>query len=582
MPTNTNMRRAKANLMKSAIHSYLKRRRYSDSEQNFKQEYVFSAHSSQQMAIMGIVDKELTPKNTFSHIANDTRQVEHQFNRLKNWIADLKADSYRYELEALLCPLFCHLYLEMLCGSHRQSASKFFERHQALFASRENSRKLLEELAAYVSNSPDVKVNTYIKSFRSAKYHLQLSLEAVTVLQRYLSEHGHLLILQTMQKWFDVEIMQSIKRDKEDDCLWQVANGYIILKRGDEKNCFMTKEEDTLKQVEDVIRTVKEKPVVNPLLLYVISNIHQDSRVSCTTIDEQVTFLGAGVNNSIKLWGLSRKMGCRAKYSSISLRTPVAPLASETEILCPEKHAITLYGHAGPVQDIAFIPRATSPGVLVSVSQDATMRSWRLDSYECAASYRGHNHEIWCLDVSSLGLFVATGSRDRTARIWSLDRNFPLRTCAGHHLDVECIKFHPNNLYFATGSADKTVKMWSVNDARLLRLFFGHTSAIQALGFSPNGKFLASADEDRIKIWDLAAGKLYKEFAGHTGSVLSLAWDKTNEYLSSCSSDGSVRLWTTQDQGDSSENPPPNLLRTYSVGSGVLSVQYSISNTWFV
>jgi WD40 repeat protein len=51
--------------------------------------------------------------------------------------------------------------------------------------------------------------------------------------------------------------------------------------------------------------------------------------------------------------------------------------------------------------------------------------------------FRGHNYPIWCVDVSTLGVYVATGSHDRTARLWSLDRTFPLRIFAGHNQDVE-------------------------------------------------------------------------------------------------------------------------------------------------
>jgi WD40 repeat protein len=55
---------------------------------------------------------------------------------------------------------------------------------------------------------------------------------------------------------------------------------------------------------------------------------------------------------------------------------------------------------------------------------------------------RGHNYPIWCVDVSTLGVYVATGSHDRTARLWSLDRTFPLRIFAGHNQDVEVYFVH--------------------------------------------------------------------------------------------------------------------------------------------
>jgi len=87
--------------------------------------------------------------------------------RLKSWISEIKSEDCRSELAALLCPLFCRLYLEMLRGGHRQSVAKFFKRHQGLFLSTEHGRELVEELACIYSNqdidsSPAVKVFRYL------------------------------------------------------------------------------------------------------------------------------------------------------------------------------------------------------------------------------------------------------------------------------------------------------------------------------------------------------------------------------------------------------------------------------------
>jgi hypothetical protein len=87
--------------------------------------------------------------------------------RLKSWISEIKSEDCRSELAALLCPLFCRLYLEMLRGGHRQSVAKFFKRHQGVFLSTEHGRELVEELACIYSNqdidsSPAVKVFRYL------------------------------------------------------------------------------------------------------------------------------------------------------------------------------------------------------------------------------------------------------------------------------------------------------------------------------------------------------------------------------------------------------------------------------------
>lgn len=49
---------------------------------------------------------------------------------------------------------------------------------------------------------------------------------------------------------------------------------------------------------------------------------------------------------------------------------------------------------------------------------------------------RGHNHPLWCVAASTLGVYIATGSHDCTARLWNLERTFPVRMFAGHCHDV--------------------------------------------------------------------------------------------------------------------------------------------------
>ena len=99
------------------------------------------------------------------YITIHVEYYEHVYFRLKTWISELKSETCKSELAALLCPLFCRLYLEMLRGGHRQSVAKFFKRHQGLFMSREHNRELVEELACIYSNQ-DVDSSPVVKAFR--------------------------------------------------------------------------------------------------------------------------------------------------------------------------------------------------------------------------------------------------------------------------------------------------------------------------------------------------------------------------------------------------------------------------------
>ncbi|PSN32020.1 TAF5-like RNA polymerase II p300/CBP-associated factor-associated factor 65 kDa subunit 5L [Blattella germanica] len=381
-----------------------------------------------------------------------------------------------------------------------------------------------------------------------------------------------------LQTWFDLEIGGTVLLEEEEEET-DSTDGIIVQTPEKQDTENKPSESDAeLHELLEVIKNVREgPPSPSPLLLYTIGNA--DGNVSCGHTWGAVDMLGAGLGSEIRLWSLAQNR---------MMRTP-CPNVSQIQLACDMKlshkphgadgSAISLRGHSGAVYGLAEVP-----GLLVSVSHDTTMRAWRMDDFSCAAIYRGHNYPLWCVDVSTFGVYVATGSHDRTARLWSLDRSFPLRIFAGHVQDVECVQFHPNSTYLATGSTDKTVRLWSVSEAKLMRVFPGHKGAVQTIAFSPDGKLIASAGEDkRIRIWDLAASTMLVELKGHSHTVVDLSWSRDGECLASCALDGSVRVWNVKPRpsnSSSSTNLPPDVVASYTTGcSSLLSLQYSHTNT---
>lgn len=101
---------------------------------------------------------------------------------------------------------------------------------------------------------------------------------------------------------------------------------------------------------------------------------------------------------------------------------------------------VKLIGHSGPVYSLAFDPTtgpSAPPNLLLSASQDATVRLWSMDTLSNLVAYRAHRDPIWDVDWAPRGVYFATGSRDRTARLWSTERTAPLRMMVGHLSDVD-------------------------------------------------------------------------------------------------------------------------------------------------
>ncbi|XP_054267151.1 TAF5-like RNA polymerase II p300/CBP-associated factor-associated factor 65 kDa subunit 5L [Macrosteles quadrilineatus] len=487
------------------------------------------------MTLAAAVEKDASRLNSiiFSTISNDITLAEQQFTKLKSWIVDLPEGKCKHELQMMLFPLLCHLYLEILRGGlDRQATSKFLKRHQELFLANENYRDIIEELST-VFTTQDIDSKPLIKAFRSCKYQMKISTTTMAALKKYLATQSHVILLQVLQTWFDIEVQTSESVLESDDDMADISS--------DENADYLeslyqqSHDDKEMRHLQEAIKLVRASPTPPPpLLLYTLNN---SESACCARVSRSGKLMATGYSSSLlKLWTLSE-----SKINPGSTHYSTVPLATNTP---PQDHFVqeqrwsSLRGHCGPVQGVEFLHDAD---VLLSVSHDSSMRAWKLSDYSCAAIYRGHNYAVWCVAVSSLGVYIATGSHDRTARLWSLDRTYPLRMFAGHCQDVNCVQFHPNSSYVATGSADRSVRLWSVTDGSLVRVYGGHSGSVLTLAFSPNGQHLASAGEDKkVKVWDLASGGVLAELRGHSQPVTALDWSKDNNILKSVPLDMSV------------------------------------------
>lgn len=94
----------------------------------------------------------------------------------------------------------------------------------------------------------------------------------------------------------------------------------------------------------------------------------------------------------------------------------------------------SLFGHSGPICAISFSPDRT---LLLTSSEDTTIRLWSLQIWTCVVVYKGHMFPVWDIKFSPLGYYFASASNDRTARLWATDHYQPLRVFAGHFSDVD-------------------------------------------------------------------------------------------------------------------------------------------------
>lgn len=572
------MKRGRSELVEKAVGAYLRKRQYTEND-TYKKSELTLLQNTHEMAVRGLVANESSLLNSigFSSISGDATAIDQHFTKLKAFVSDA-VEPFRTELTYVLFPMFVHLYLELICNGHKTPAQKFHHRHHGLFTDKEMYKTIVEDLKKIITPS-DLSSFPTVKSFRDNRFTLRIGDDSLKYLLRYLKDHDHLILLQIFN--FHIEVKDSLVNLHlhDDQPSEEISTSQPPVKSPAKVLSGTT----AMKSLLQAIRRVQDGPPSLPsVCLYTLMNTA--SGVSSVALNEDLALLGAGFENSaIQLWSLVptslKSQPTDGALTHIRLACDMKPNTVESS---PAESKV-MRGHSGSVYGLKFTPDSK---LLLSCSEDTTVRAWDMSSHENVAMYRGHNYPVWDLDFSSMGVYFATASQDRTAKLWMLDRTYPVRTFAGHTMDVNSVLFHPNCNYVATGSSDRTVRLWSVQDGKMVRMFQVHRGSVFALAFSPNGQLLASAGEDRrIKIWDLSSGSIFKELRGHTDTVYSLCFNRDSSILVSGGLDNHVITWDIQKgtDGNGSANshtsPSPELLRSFATKSAsVLEVRYTAHN----
>lgn len=502
-------KRTKHDYVNQVILSYLQTRNYPNvTPQDITQE---------QFRVQLLSESESARPNSISYSCfnSEPLTIDHNFTKLLAWSKDFHTN----EVDKLIDALFCYLYLEILQRGHEERAATFFKTHSPTIDTSKCDESIKELLNAVAGNS--TSLSQLKNEFHSQKYVINLSCKTVNSLKKFISESCHIIVLQVLQNYFEINESEEVEEmDNEDKIEDKVAiNGHADVY-------------DKKQKLLDVIAAVKEE--ANPIYTIHIGNVKDE--VSAGKINMQAGNVIYSYNSSIFVR---------------SIRT-----LTQLDGMEEYKQEIVMRAHTAKIYDFDFI----NNNFLVSASEDKTVRLFDLSDYSEKIVYRGHLYPVYCVKSSTNGFYIASGSYDHSARLWCIERNDTLRMFAGHSQEVTAIDFHPNSTYFTTGSADKTIRMWSINDGTPARLFLGSKGVIYALKHSSCGKFIATAGEDKmIRIWDLLTGKQLYEINTGNEVITKLAWSNDKKILAAGTIDGAIRMWDYETLCD---NPAENSLQS--------------------
>eukprot|EP00053_Salpingoeca_punica_P003980 m.46379 g.46379 ORF g.46379 m.46379 type:complete len:640 (+) comp12531_c0_seq1:26-1945(+) len=620
------------------VYAYLKKKGYKEAREAL--EKASPVPSIDQYLATGLPETGVS-----NRVASDVIQEEglpekltNAYESLRKWIS-ASMDQFKNELTSMLFPVFVHCYLEMLSRGNEEEARKFMAEHSM---EHEQYHKQDIERLRGVTTADQMAHSEIVDAFRKNKFGVRLCSYSSELLLTHLKEHQFTALTGIINRHIDIKTFHGKPRQKyhaggvlgaatdivdninKKKILWgafAAAEDDDDLDEGEEdgeteeararRRPRRRKQQELAVPPKDrvpypkprgrdweararMLRDVKRRVALGSsnlpsCCMYTCFNARD--AITSLTLNQDATLMSAGFAESfIRLWSLDGK-GLRTLLPADQLeRMQEYDEMFDTDPSTSEPFR-TLYGHSGPVYATRL---NTDNSILLSCSEDATVRLWSTATYSNLACYRGHSYPVWDCAFSPLGLYFATASHDRTARVWSTEVGTPLRILAGHLSDVDCVEFHPNGNYVATGSSDRSCRLWDIQSGECVRVFQGHVGAVQTLAFSEDGQYLASGgDDNNVIVWDLAQGKVLKTLRGHREPVTSLCFSGGSSLLVSGGLDCTVRVWDARavvsgreadfagddDDDDMEGEESHELLATYATKSTpVYTVRFTPAN----
>jgi len=187
----------------------------------------------------------------------------------------------------------------------------------------------------------------------------------------------------------------------------------------------------------------------------------------------------------------------------------------------PETHCLS--GHRETVIKVIFHPVFN---VLVSASEDATIKTWDYETGEYERTLKGHTEAIQDIAFDESGKLLVSCSADMSIKLWDFSQTYEcIRTMHGHEHSVSGVCFLKGGDFIVSSSRDKTIKMWEVNTGYCVKTFTGHREWVRKVKVSPCGQLLASCSNDHtVKVWIIAATQCKADLRGHEHVIECIAW----------------------------------------------------------
>lgn len=175
------------------------------------------------------------------------------------------------------------------------------------------------------------------------------------------------------------------------------------------------------------------------------------------------------------------------------------------EVMIPEKRLEHLVEQALDVQRDACVFHNSSDSELSLYSDHQCGRN-QIPS-QTFQVLQAHSDEVWFLQFSHNGKYLASASKDQSTIIWEVkgDGQLSLKhTLKGHEKPVLTVSWNPNDEQLLTCGLEEVIRCWDVRSGECLHIYEKSGVGLISCGWFPDGKGIFSGMTDKsICVWDL-------------------------------------------------------------------------------
>lgn len=253
------------------------------------------------------------------------------------------------------------------------------------------------------------------------------------------------------------------------------------------------------------------------------------------------------IRSSKRLWIAGASLAVLLLASLIAFRLPWL----ESVFTPNNTSAVSLYqtlrGHDGQVYSVAFSPDRK---LVVSGSDDATLRFWDPNTGKLQQSIPAHNSSLVSVQFTHSGKHLLTGGGDGILRLWEVASRKEIAAWPHQVGSVRRAQISPNDQTVAVSSTTQEIELWDLSAQKLVKTLPGQHGTIQAIAYSPSGDILASGDASgHIRLWDPSTGTERTSFQADPLGLRALAFTPDGETLISVGTgEKDIKLWRVKDQ----------------------------------